>query len=318
MAGALLLDIKYDTAGKIDIFRQAMPQLQVIDWSETDQRPKDLSGIAYALGWKPDIGLFAKLPDLEVMFSVGAGVDHMLLDASLPKKLPLVRFVDDSLTRRMGEWITLQCLMHLRQQRRYDHQQAFKLWRDHPQPDAHEIRVGIMGMGVLGCEAARVLKALNFQVNGWSRSKKALKGVTCFGQDELDNFLGQSDILVGLLPHTPSTTGIYNAALFDKLPRETPIGAPVFINAGRGKSQVESDIISALESERLGGVSLDVFEEEPLDENSPLWSFNNAILTPHVASVSDTAALARHVAEQIARFELGKPLQHLVDRNAGY
>ena len=318
MTGAFLLDIKYDTTDKIDTFREIMPGRRIIDWSEKDQRPTDLSGIAYALGWKPDAGLFASIPDLKIMFSVGAGVDHMLLDPSLPMQLPLVRFVDDSLTRRMGEWVGLQCLIHLRQQRHYDRQQAFRTWQDHPQPDAHALRVGVMGAGVLGREAMRVLQFLNFQVNGWSRSKKDIEGVNCFGGNELDAFLSQTDILIGLLPHTPETTGIFNTALFDKLPRQTPIGGPVFINGGRGKSQVETDIIAALESGHLGGVSLDVFEEEPLSEDSPLWAFNNAILTPHVASVSDTAALARHVAGQIERFESGMKLEHLVDRKAGY
>lgn len=318
MTGALLLDIKYDTTGKIDIYREFMPGRQIIDWSEVDQRPTDFSGINYALGWKPDAGLFASMPDLKVMFSVGAGVDHMLLDPTLPSHLPLVRFVDESLTRRMGEWVALQCLMHLRQQRTYDRQQAYRTWKDYPQPDARELRVGIMGMGVLGREAARVLKFLNFQVNSWSRTKKSIAGVNCFGGGELDKFLACSDILVGLLPHTKETTGIFNTDLFEKLPRETPIGGPVFINGGRGKSQVEADIVAALESGLLGGVSLDVFETEPLNETSPLWAFNNAIITPHVASVSDTSALARHVAGQIERFEAGRGLEHLVDREVGY
>lgn len=318
MTGDILLDIKYDTTDKIDTFREIMPGRKIIDWSEKDQRPSDFSNITYALGWKPDTGLFASLPDLKVMFSVGAGVDHMLLDPSLPIQLPLVRFVDESLTRRMGEWVGLQCLMHLRQQRRYDQQQASKTWQNHPQPDAHELRVGVMGAGVLGREAMRVLQFLNFKVNCWSRSKKDIEDVNCFGGEELGMFLSQSDILVGLLPHTPETTGIFNTALFEKLPRQTPIGGPVFINAGRGKSQVETDIVAALESGLLGGVSLDVFEEEPLGVDNPLWAFNNAILTPHVASVSDTAALAHHVAGQIERFEAGLELEHLVDRDVGY
>ncbi len=320
MAKSLLLDVKYDTTGtgRIDIFRETMPDLNIIDWSEKDKRPTDFSDVIYALGWKPDAGLFASLPDLKVMFSVGAGVDHMLLDPDLPTHLPLVRFVDDSLTRRMGEWVGLQCLMHLRQQRKYDQQQYQAKWLDHSQPDAPQLRVGIMGLGVLGQEAARVLKFLQFQVNGWSRSQKNIDGVTCYDGARLDEFLANTDILVGLLPHTPETTGIFNAELFSKLPRETPIGGPVFINGGRGKSQVETDIVAALESGVLGGVSLDVFEKEPLPADSPLWKFTNAILTPHVASVSDTYALANHVAGQIKRFESGLDLQHLVDRSLGY
>jgi len=317
MKSGLLIDVKFDSFGKFDAFSKLMPDREIFNWRDKDNLPAGLDGIHYALGWQPDEGLFASMPDLKVMFSVGAGVDHILSDPTLPE-LPLVRFVDPSLTGRMSEWICLQCLMHLRRQRTYDKQQAERIWRDHNQPDAGDLRVGIMGMGVLGQDAARKLRMLGFCINGWSRSRKAIEGVDCYDGRQLDEFLASSDIIVGLLPLTPQTTGIFNASLFAKLPRETLIGGPVFINAGRGKSQVEADIIDALESGILGGVSLDVFEREPLDVKSPLWAMENAILTPHVASVSDATALARHVAGQIERFEAGLELQHLVDRGAGY
>jgi len=317
MKSGLLIDVKFDSFGKFEAFSELMPGRKIINWRDEGNRPSDLGGIHYALGWQPDEGLLASMPDLKVMFSVGAGVDHMLRDSTLPD-LPLVRFVDACLTSRMSEWVCLQCLMHLRQQRTYDKQQAECIWRDHRQPDAGDLRVGIMGMGVLGCDAARKLRALGFSVNGWSRSRKEIDGVTCFDGAQLDEFLGNSDIIVGLLPLTPQTTGIFNASLFAKLPHETPIGGPVLINAGRGKSQVEADIVDALEGGILGGVSLDVFENEPLDSDSALWAMDNVILTPHVASVSDANALARHVAEQIERCEAGIELQHLVDREVGY
>lgn len=299
------------------MLRQAMPAHNIIDWSDVDQRPADLGGIHYALGWRPEKGLFASMPDLKVMFSLGAGVDHMLEDETLPD-LPLVRFVDGRLTSRMSEWICLQCMVHLRQHGLYERQRAQRIWLDHPQPDAVDMRVGIMGLGVLGSDAAQKLQALGFRINGWSRTKKNLPGVTCYGENELDEFLSNSDILVGLLPLTPQTTGIFNASLFARLPDTTPIGGPVFINAGRGKSQVEADIISALESGVLKGVSLDVFEREPLPPESPLWDMDNVVMTPHVASIADTDALAAHVAGQIERFEAGKALQFLFDKKAGY
>ncbi len=317
MKSDLLIDVKPGGLGKYETFQKLMPDRNIIDWNDEPNRPTDLSGINYAMGWHPEKGLFARMPDLKLMFSVGAGVDHMLNDDSLPD-LPLVRFVDASLTSRMSEWICLQCLLHLRQQPTYARQQAQHIWRDLPQPDAHEIRVGIMGLGVLGQEAAIKLKGLGFQVNGWSRSKKTVPGVNCYDNAQLDEFLTRTDILVGLLPYTRETAGIFNAALFAKLSRSSPIGGPVFINAGRGKSQVETDIISALKSGRLKGVSLDVFEEEPLPQDSPLWEMENVVLTPHIASVSDVKALAAHVNSQIERFEAGLELQYLVDKKAGY
>ena len=148
----LMLNMTPLALAESKFFEKLCPTSILLIGARGDKRPTDFSDVIYALGWKPDAGLFASLPDLEVMFSVGAGVDHMLLDPALPTHLPLVRFVDDSLTRRMGEWVGLQCLMHLRQQRKYDQQQYQAKWLDHSQPDAPQLRVGIMGLGVLGQE----------------------------------------------------------------------------------------------------------------------------------------------------------------------
>ena len=317
MKNGLLVDVKFNNPGMFEYLEQMLPGRQIVNWNNSARKPDDISGLFYALGWEPDEGLFASMPDLKVMFSVGAGVDHMLVDANLPE-LPLVRFVDESLTKRMSEWVCLQCLLHLRQQPTYDRQRTERLWLDHPQSDAANLRVGIMGLGVLGRDAARKLKMLGFQVNGWSRSKKTIAGINCYESKNLDKFLANSDILVGLLPLTGQTTGIFNASLFSKLPKTTPIGGPVFINAGRGKSQVEADIVNALRNGGLKGVSLDVFEREPLPKDSPLWNMDNVVITPHVASVSDAKALAAHVARQIERFESGLELQYVVNKHSGY
>ena len=317
MKYGVLIDVKADGYGKYQALQKKMPDHQIIDWSDEANRPSDFGRIKYAVGWNPDEGLFARLPNLKVMFSIGAGVDHMLKDPSLPD-LPLVRFVDASLTSRMSEWVCLQCLLHLRQHPSYDRQQTQKIWRELPQPDASDLRVGIMGMGVLGQDAANKLVGLGFQVNGWSRTHKNLPGIGSFDYSELEPFLAQTDILVGLLPFTPDTSGIFNSSLFARLSSSSPLGAPIFINAGRGQSQVETDIISAIRHGKLKGASLDVFEKEPLPISSPLWELENVVINPHVASVSDVDALAEHISTQIKRFESGQELQFLVDKQAGY
>ncbi|MEM7216646.1 MAG: glyoxylate/hydroxypyruvate reductase A, partial [Pseudomonadota bacterium] len=268
--------------------------------------------------WEFDHDLFDRMPDLEVIFSAGAGVDKVLANPALPEGIPIVRFVDPTLTTRMGEWICLQCLMHLRQQLQYEASQKASNWNGLPQPQASEISIGIMGMGVLGQDAANKLKMLGFQVSGWSRSKKQIDGIDCYDATETDAFLARNNYLIGLLPHTPETQGIFNRSLFQKLKKHPVLPSPVFINAGRGKSQVETDIVACLNDGTLGGVSLDVFETEPLDPESPLWGFENAILTPHVASDSDVVALGRYVDERIEKYEAGGGLDNLVDREAGY
>jgi glyoxylate/hydroxypyruvate reductase A len=219
----------------------------------------------------------------------------------------------------MTEWVTLQVLMHHRRQRTYDAQQAARRWRELPQPAAAEVRVGIMGMGVLGRDAAEVLVRLGFPVAGWSRRPASMAGVESFaGADRLDAFLARTDILVCLLPLTAETRGILSMPLFRKLARDGALGAPVVINAGRGGLQVETDIVAALDDGVLGGASLDVFEVEPLPRTSPLWLHPRAILTPHAAAGSAPEALVPPILAQIATYEAGGPLENVVDRKAAY
>jgi glyoxylate/hydroxypyruvate reductase A len=313
----VIVDLRFHPDQVRQGLKRAFPGREVINRADPENDGRDLSGIDYAVLWKPLDDLFSRATDLKVLFSGGAGVDHVLTLPGLPN-LPLVRFVDPTLTTRMSEWIVLQCLMHLRQHLAYDRQQRQKLWTPLAQPEAAELNVGIMGMGVLGTDAARKLKAIGFNVLGWSKSGKRIDGVETFAADGLDEFLGRTDILVGLLPLTAETRNFYNAQLFAKLRRTGALGGPVFVNAGRGGSQVEVDLAAALTNGTLKASSLDVFQSEPLPADSPLWSMDNVILTPHVAADSDASALFAHVERQIERFEQGLPLQHLVGRDAGY
>lgn len=314
---AIIVDLNFHPEQVREGLRHAFSGRGVINRLDPVNDGVDLSKAAYALLWKPKADLFQRATGLKVLFSGGAGVDHVLTLPGLPD-LPLVRFVDPTLTTRMSEWVVMQCLMHLRQQVAYDRNRRKKIWNPLVQPEASEITVGIMGMGVLGSDSARKLKAIGFNVIGWSKSGKPVDGVEMHGAESLDAFLAKTDMLVGLLPLTPETRGIFNGDLFSRLRRSGPLGGPVFINAGRGGSQVETDIIAALNSGRLKGASLDVFETEPLPATSPLWEMDTVMMTPHTAADSDVSALFAHVERQIERYEIGQPLQHLVERGAGY
>lgn len=313
----IIVDLKFIPREVEDGLKGAFPGREVLNLADPVHKGRDLSGIDYAVVWKSDPDLFARAPDLKVVFSGGAGVDHVLTLPGLPD-VPLVRFVDRSLTTRMSEWVVMNCLLHLRQHRAYQARARAHVWEDLSQPEAADITVGVMGLGVLGQDAIAKLRVMGFRTIGWSRSKKSIDGVETFAGDELDAFLARTDILVGLLPLTDETRGIFNAGLFAKLSRSGPLGAPVFINGGRGGSQVGTDIAEALESGVLGGASLDVFEQEPLDKDSPFWDMDNVYITPHVAASSDVRALFVHAEHQMQRFEDGLPLEHLVDRKAGY
>jgi len=310
----LLATGSWDSKSWVAAIRAGDPDRPLQVWPDI----ADPSQIAYALVWEPQAGLLSRLPNLRVIFSLGAGVDLLLAQPDLPD-IPIVRVVDPDLTQRMTEWVVLQVLIHHRQQRTYDRQQAARVWKELRQPAARDVRVGIMGLGVLGRDAATVLRRLGFNVAGWSRRPADIENITYFyGRSALDRFLERTDILVSLLPLTPETKGILATPLFEKLARDGALGGPVLINAGRGGLQVEADIVSAIKRGVLVGASLDVFEREPLDLGSPLWALPNVIITPHAAAASAPTALIPPILDQIRDFEAGKPLQNVVDPIAMY
>jgi len=281
----------------------------------------DVAQIEHALVWQPPKGLLRTLPNLRLIISVGAGVDALLADPDLPP-VPMVRFVDADLTGRMTEYVALHVLYHHRRMSEFRELQARKVWRYLAEPAAREVRVGLMGLGVLGSAAARALTVFGYRLRGWARSPKTLEGIDCYaGNAELDAFLSETDILVVLLPLTPETRGILDRRLLAKLPRRGH-GArwpgPVLINAGRGGLQADADILASLEAGELYAASLDVFEAEPLPHSSPFWSHPRVVVTPHNAAESTPAAIAHYALKQIAAERRGEPLANLVDRRRGY
>jgi glyoxylate/hydroxypyruvate reductase A len=241
-----------------------------------------------------------------------------MADRSLPD-VPLVRVAVPDLTARMTEYVVLHVLMHHRQEPYLRESQRAKRWAPKLQWAAGAISVGIMGLGALGADAADALKRLGFRVSGWSRSPKTIDGVDCFhGEAQFEAFLRRTDILVCLLPLTPETRHVLDRALFEKLNRNSPLGAPVLINAGRGGLQNEADILQCLDDGTLGGASLDVYATEPLPVDSPFWTHPKVVLTPHNAADTDTDEISKYVAQQITRFEAGGALENVVDRNRGY
>jgi glyoxylate/hydroxypyruvate reductase A len=289
--------------------KKHIPDLDFRRWEE----PGDPAEIDMALCWKPPAGGLTKFPNLKVIFSLAAGIDHLMSDPDLPD-VPIVRMVEPTLTAGVAEYVTLHVLRHHKDQRRFEEQQKARVWQEYFAPPAWTRRVGILGLGEIGREAARMLTAVKFDVAGWSRTPKDVDGVTSFhGQDQFDEFLARTDILVCILPKTAATEGILNAALFAKLPR----GASL-INAGRGDQLVEQDLIDALDSGQISEATLDVFRAEPLPPDHPFWRHPKITVTPHSGGDPFADSAARVVAENIQRFRRGEKLPNLFDRKAGY
>jgi glyoxylate/hydroxypyruvate reductase len=316
MPGALLVAVTGPTADAWNQrFQAYRDRYDIRTWPDHTGKPAD---IAYAAAWRAPHGLFAGFPGLNAIFNLGAGVDHLLGDPSLPD-VPVARAVHPDLTMRMTEYVVLHVLMHHRRQRLYDAQQRARLWLGHDQPAASEVAVGVMGLGAIGRDAAEVLRRIGFRTAGWSRTPRDIAGVETFhGSEGLDRFLARTEILVCLLPHTAATEGILNLALLRKLKRDGALGAAYLINAGRGMLQIDADVLAALDEGTLAGASLDVFPTEPLLADSPLWLHPKVTVTPHNAGDLAPAELVRGVLRQIERLEQGLPLEHVVDRIRGY
>ncbi len=293
-------------------FAAAAPHLEVRWWDDPAVAPHQVD---YVLAWEPDFGRLAAMPNLRMVLSTGAGVDHITRDPAWPAHLPLVRMGGDETEQRMGEYVCLACLALLRDMRRISLAQAARQWDYFENPRcAPDVRVGIMGLGNLGSRAAAMLIGLGFPVSGWSRTAKALPGVACFaGGSERDAFLRQSDILVCLLPDTADTRDAIRAETIALL----PAGAAV-VNAARGAHLVFGDLVAALDSGHLSGAVLDVFTEEPLPPEHPAWTHPRITVTSHLASLATRGARVRYVAEAIRRFEAGEALPNLFDPSRGY
>jgi glyoxylate/hydroxypyruvate reductase A len=313
-----LLIIGSDRAEEFyDEARRQAPDRDIRLWPQAGSA----GDIRHALAWHPAPGALAAFPALETIVSVGAGVDHLFRDPELPA-VPIIRYIDPDLTGRMVEYITLHTLMHTRRTLDYRDAQAASDWHYFPEPAAHQVRVGIMGLGVLGSAAAKVLGALGYQVRGWTRSPRQVEGVQCFaGHGELDAFLADTDVLAVLLPFTPATKGMIDRALIQKLSRQgrhPRLPGPVLINAGRGGVQVEADIAAALDAGELYAASLDVFETEPLPAASPLWRHPKVVVTPHIAAESTPESIVAYFLRHADRIAAGHAPQNVVDRAAGY
>ena len=202
-------------------------------------------------------------------------------------------------------------------QRRFDRalaHQRKRIWKMYPQRAAADYHVGVMGLGEIGGYIASQLAGMGYRVSGWARSEKSLAGVRCFhGDAQAGEFLGQLDVLINVLPLTEQTRGILAHPLLDRLPN----GAAL-INCGRGEHMVNQDVIRALDSGKLSGAVLDVFPVEPLPQEDPLWQHPQVAITPHMASIAQTEAIARQLLDNIQRLHRALPLKNRVNKQSGY
>lgn len=289
---------------------KTLPLADIRLWQEGDTAPAD-----YAVVWKPPAAMLRGRTDLKAIFNLGAGVDAILqLGDDLPAQVPIVRLDDAGMAMQMAEYVAYAVLRHFRRFGEFDAQSRDHQWRFLKPRDKKAHRIGILGMGVLGARITNALRHFEFDVHGWSRTRKQIVGVDSFaGSDEFDAFLSQSNIVICVLPLTDDTRGLLNRDALAMLPK----GAYV-INVARGAHIVERDLLDLIEEGHLAGAMLDVFDDEPLPADHPFWREPRITITPHIAALTLRGDSVRQIATKMKLLERGEPIAGLVDRSKGY
>lgn len=292
-----------------DAVHAALPEVSFECWPDVECTEE----IRHVIAWTLPPEVLGALPNLEVLFSVGAGIDQ--LDVTrLPADLRIVRMIEPGITETMADYVSMGVLALHRDLHFHINEQRAERWTWRDASPANECRVGVMGLGELGRAALAKLKLHGFRLSGWSRSQHQVDGVECFaGEAGLAPFLAQSDILICLLPLTADTRHILNAKTFAAMPK----GARL-LNVARGGHLVQDDLLAALDSGQLAAAVLDVTDPEPLPAGHRFYSHPSIIMTPHIAGITRTDSAVRSLIDNLARELRGKPLVGEVDRNRGY
>lgn len=286
------------------------PEVEVSVYPEVDNKKE----VTYALVWNYPPGVLKEFPNLKVVASMGAGVDHIISDPELPKQVLVTRVVDIQLGIDMAEFVLALVMDHLRNLSLHKGMEASREWKPRTYYRIADATVGIMGMGILGNKVSEKLKSVGFNVTGWARTQRTNRDFRIFsGKDELEAFLKEINILVCLLPLTPLTENILNKDLFSKLPKNSYI-----INVARGRHLVEKDLLEYLDNDHLSGAALDVFRTEPLPQDHPFWDHPKVHVTPHIASVTRPSSVVAQVLENYRRLQKGQPLGNTVETSKGY
>ena len=291
--------------------QKAMPEMDIKVYPDDG----DVNEVEFAVVWKHPRGILKKYPNLKAILSLGAGVDHIISDPELPEGIPIVRLVDKKLTHEMCLH-ALHWVLHFHSdQYLYRSQQLKRQWIQQSSIQTEDRTIGIMGLGNIGRSIGELLVTQSFNVIGWGANQKSsLTDIKYYyGQDQLSDFLGRTNILINVLPLTSDTTNIITKKELRLLPKNSFI-----INIGRGGIINEDDLLTLLSDGHIKAAALDVFTQEPLPENNSLWDHPSVYITPHIAGQSNPNSAGQTISENIYRIQKGELPYPIYSRTNGY
>ena len=268
----------------------------------------------FVLAFRAPEDAFENYPNLKVVASMSAGINHITEKHKLPKNVIVTKANDPKHKGDIAYFVLTLTLSYMRRLPVYMQQKEHAIWQPHPYQRPEETTIGIMGIGSIGQAVGKVMLKNNFKVTGWSRSEKHLDNIKTFhGAAQRNDFLKTADILICTLPLTKETEGILNTEVFDHLPK----GA-YLINIGRGKQLVEVDLSMAIANGHLAGAALDVLHEEPLPKGHPFWKNEKIMITPHTAGNVHPESAVKKILQNYKAMKNGEELVDVVDVGRGY
>ena len=274
----------------------------------------DLSKIDVAMVWNLPSNIFKKMVNLKAIFSIGAGVDHILKLPNI-RNLPIIRVKDPTMRIRMYNHVLSQILIFQLKLKIYDEAQRKKIWvNERYTPLNNELTIGIMGLGYIGNFVALNIKKLGYNVIGFKRNKTTINTpFEIYNKSSLNKFIKRSDIIISILPDTKNTKNFVNANFLKKMKKSS-----LLINIGRGPAVNEVDLIKHIKINPNFFASLDVFNREPLRKKHKFWSNKNITITPHVAAITDHDSSIGYLYERFMDFKKNKKIKSDVDIKLGY
>jgi len=297
-----------------DALARELPEAEIDIWGQGRAGSAD-----YAIAWAaPGKEFFDQHERLKAFFCTGAGVEKLLSSADMPTSIPVIRLEDAGMGAQMADYCVYSVLHWLRRRSEYDEQQRARVWKQLlPANDPADWPIGVFGLGVLGLQVAAAFRALGFTVNGFARSAHEHPGIRSYaeqrGAGDFAAFMRASRVLIIIAPLTPATQDRFNRETLALLPASS-----YAINVARGGLMVEEDLLELLNSGHLAGAALDVFRQEPLPQDHPLWSHPKVRVTPHISAITVIGPSAQQVAEKVRRLERGEAVSGVVDRRRGY